>query len=91
MRQAAALVEHAMAEDDVGDPTLAVPWTKPADLDYDPKKPLPKFGGLFPDGFHVVMWEASVHFFKTDFDEQAMRPFINREAGDFVNYEKLER
>jgi hypothetical protein len=29
----------------------AVPWTAPRDVRYDPKKPVPKLGGLFLDGF----------------------------------------
>src|SRR5262249_33685587 len=29
----------------------AVPWTKPEDVRYDPKKAPPKLGGLFKDGF----------------------------------------
>jgi hypothetical protein len=31
----------------------AVPWTKPADLVYEPSKPLPKLGGLYPSGKFV--------------------------------------
>jgi uncharacterized protein (TIGR03067 family) len=30
-----------------------VPWTKPADLVYDPQKPLPKLGGFIKNGFNV--------------------------------------
>jgi hypothetical protein len=32
----------------------AVPWTKPADLPYDPKQPLPKLGGMFKDVFNAA-------------------------------------
>jgi hypothetical protein len=34
----------------------AVPWTKPQDIEYDPAKPLPKFGGLYtgPGRFRVL-------------------------------------
>jgi hypothetical protein len=28
-----------------------VPWTEPADLPYDPARPLPMLGGIFRDGF----------------------------------------
>jgi hypothetical protein len=31
-----------------------VPWTKPDELAYDPKKPLPKLGGQFKNGLFVV-------------------------------------
>jgi uncharacterized protein (TIGR03067 family) len=29
----------------------AVPWTKPADIPYDPAKPIPKLGGMLGDGY----------------------------------------
>jgi hypothetical protein len=42
----------------------AVPWTAPFDLPYDAKKPVPKLGGLFPDGYHVATADGSVRYFK---------------------------
>jgi len=42
----------------------AVPWTKPADVTFDPKQPLPRFGGLFTDGFHAALMDGSVRFLK---------------------------
>ena len=54
---------------DVAQRTLAVveggrsvPWTKPADLLFDPEGPLPKLGGLFKDGFDAAFVDASVRF-----------------------------
>jgi uncharacterized protein (TIGR03067 family) len=60
----------------------AVPWTRPADLPYDPKKPLPRLGGLFPDGFHVAMGDGQVHWVHRGFDERDLRAAITRGAGD---------
>jgi len=68
----------------------AVPWTKPADLAYDPAKPLPRLGGQFADGFHVAMWRAEIHFFKKDFDRDEMRNVITRAGGEVMNFSKLE-
>jgi prepilin-type processing-associated H-X9-DG protein len=42
----------------------AVPWTAPRDVEYDAKKPVPKLGGLLPDGFHAAMADGHVRFFK---------------------------
>ncbi len=42
----------------------AVPWTAPLDLPYDAKKPVPKLGGLFPDGYHVATADGAVHYYK---------------------------
>ncbi len=56
----------------------AVSWTKPADLPYDEKKPLPRLGGLFPNGFHIVFADGSVHWFRKDFVTTEMRKAITR-------------
>ncbi|HEX3149188.1 MAG TPA: DUF1559 domain-containing protein [Gemmataceae bacterium] len=42
-----------------------VPWTKPDELEFDPKKPLPKLGTKFKGGFHALYGDGSVRFFKT--------------------------
>jgi hypothetical protein len=38
----------------------SVPWTCPDDLPFDPKKDLPKLGGLFDGDFHVAFADGSV-------------------------------
>ncbi len=58
-----------------------VPWTKPDDLPYDPKKPLPKLGGLFADGFNILMADGSVRFVKTGVKEEVLRRAITRNDG----------
>jgi hypothetical protein len=37
-----------------------VPWTKPDELVYDPKKPLPRLGGHFRQGTNAALADASV-------------------------------
>jgi hypothetical protein len=68
----------------------AVPWTKPADLPYDDKKPLPKFGGLFKEGFHIAMADGYVFFGKKDADETTLRRVITRDDGQVVDTGKLQ-
>jgi hypothetical protein len=46
----------------IGEAARPVPWTKPEDLPFDPKKPLPELGGLFEDGFHVALVDGSAFF-----------------------------
>jgi hypothetical protein len=69
-----------------------VPWTQPVDLAYDPKGPLPKLGGLFPDGFSAVFADGGAFFISKDTDEAALRagimpaqgkifPWFQRRAG----------
>lgn len=68
-----------------------VEWTKPGELAYDAKKPLPKLGGLFNDGFHVGMMDGSVLFFSGRIDEATLRAFITAngrepvDVGDLLN------
>ena len=41
-----------------------VPWTKPDELEFDAKKPLPKFGTKFNGGFHALYADGSVRLYK---------------------------
>jgi len=65
----------------------AVPWTKPADLPYDPGKPLPALGGQFNEaptlfrsqrkmGTHALFADGSVQFLSNDADEATLRELI---------------
>jgi hypothetical protein len=54
----------------------SVPWTKPEELHYDPDKPLPPLGGLFPDGFNAVFGDGTVRFIPKGTDEKALRGMI---------------
>jgi hypothetical protein len=63
----------------------AVPWTKPQDIVYDAGKPLPKLGGLFPDGFHAVMADGSVRFVPRDADEKAIRAAITPAGNEGID------
>jgi uncharacterized protein (TIGR03067 family) len=69
----------------------AVPWSKPADLPFDPKKALPKLGGLFPDGFHVGLCDGSVRWIIRRFDERIFRFAIVRDDGEAFDWDRLSR
>ncbi len=56
----------------------AVPWTKPDELVYDPKGPLPKVGAKGEPGFHGVMGDGSVRFFRFPLPEKTFRAMITR-------------
>jgi hypothetical protein len=62
----------------------AVPWTKPEDIPYAAKKPVPKLGGLFPDGFHAALADATVRFIPKDTDEKTLRLLIVPNDGEPV-------
>jgi hypothetical protein len=63
----------------------AVPWTKPADLDFDPSKPLPKLGGLFNGDFNAAMADSSVKFFTKSIDPEKLKALITRNGGEMVD------
>lgn len=69
----------------------AVPWTKPADLDVDPKKPLPKLGGMFNGAFHIAMANGEdVRLIRRDFDEKTLRNVINPADGQVLDFDAVE-
>jgi hypothetical protein len=64
-----------------GEPVI---WTKPQDVPYDAKKPLPKLGGLFPDGFHAAMGDGAVRFVPRDTNEKTIRAVITPSGGEVI-------
>lgn len=62
-----------------------VPWTKPADLPYDPKKPLPKLGSVSKEGFWTTFADGSVRFFKHTIKEATLRALITRNGGEIID------
>jgi hypothetical protein len=67
-----------------------VPWTKPEDLPFDPKKPLPNLGGLFPEVFYAAFCDGSVRGLKKTMDEQTLRALITRNGGEVIDSSKLD-
>lgn len=67
-----------------------VVWTKPDDLPFDPKKPLPKLG-WFADGARAVMGDGSVATFLSAASADGPRSFITRNGGETVNESVLKR
>jgi hypothetical protein len=68
----------------------AVPWSKPEELVYDAKKPVPKLGGLFKDGFHAAMADGSVYFFSNRIEEGTLRALITANGGEIIAFGELE-
>ncbi len=64
----------------------AVPWTKPEDMPFDRKGPLPALGGMFPDGFHAVMGSGEVRFIRRPlYGDDLLRNLIDPMDGIPIN------
>jgi hypothetical protein len=62
----------------------AVPWTKPDELVFDPKGPLPMFGGVFRDGMNAVLCDGSVRFLRGDTPPNALKAMITINGGEVI-------
>jgi prepilin-type processing-associated H-X9-DG protein len=62
----------------------AVPWTKPDELVYDPKGPLPKLGNHLAGGFNVAFMDGSVRYFARPPDERTQRALITHAGGEVI-------
>jgi hypothetical protein len=61
-----------------------VPWTKPADLSYSAKGPLPSLGNPARSTFTVVTAESVPHNVPAQVSEQSLRAAITANANDIV-------
>ena len=66
-------------------PDNAVEWSKPADLPFDPEKPVTQVGKLRPGGFIAVLCDGSVHMVSKDVDQDALKHMIQRNDGNVVD------
>jgi hypothetical protein len=60
----------------------SVPWTKPADMPYDPARPLPPLGDLTPKVFQAALVDGSVRQVDRTLSERTLRAAITRNGGD---------
>jgi hypothetical protein len=65
----------------------AVPWTRPEDMLYDSKKPLPKLGGLFGGDFHAAFCDGSVRYIRKSIPEKALRALITPAGGEAIDWD----
>jgi hypothetical protein len=61
-----------------------VPWTKPDELPYAGNRPLPKLGGLLPDGFHASLADGRVVFVPRETDEAIIRAYVTPNGGEIL-------
>jgi prepilin-type N-terminal cleavage/methylation domain-containing protein len=61
-----------------------VEWTKPDELVYAPGQPLPKVGGVFGDGMHVLFGDSSVTFLRGT-DPAKLKAMITARGGENID------
>jgi RNA polymerase sigma factor (sigma-70 family) len=63
-----------------------VPWSKPADYEYDASKELPKLGGKpFENGIHACFADGAVRLLPNKITEKTLRALITRNGGEIVD------
>jgi prepilin-type processing-associated H-X9-DG protein len=67
----------------------AVPWTKPADVAFDPKKPLPNLGGIFDSDFNVSFADGSVRYVKKGVKDEILKKYITFNGGEVTDPKDL--
>src|SRR5262249_54772660 len=67
-----------------------VPWTKPEDLPYDERRPLPKLGLPGRSLICAVFCDGSYHYLRADADEKDLRAIITPSGGEEVEFSRLE-
>ncbi len=73
---------------EAGDPVI---WTRPTDLTFYEKAPLPKLGGLFDGNFHILLCDGSVYRATRNFDADEMKKLIMPNDGDVTDLKKLQK
>jgi RNA polymerase sigma factor (sigma-70 family) len=68
----------------------AVPWTKPDDLPFDAKTPLPKLGGVIKQGFMTAFADGSVRFLKHSIKEASLRKLITSNGGEVIGADEID-
>jgi hypothetical protein len=67
----------------------AVVWTKPEDVAYDPKKPVPRLGGQFASVFHALMVDGAARALPRRLDEATLRAAITPAGGEPIDIDKI--
>jgi RNA polymerase sigma factor (sigma-70 family) len=62
-----------------------VNWTEPADIPYDPKKPLVGMGGPFTNAVFAAHCDGAAYAYRRDLDETTLRRLIEANDGNPVN------
>ncbi len=75
----------------VAETKVDIPWTQPKDIIFAPDKPLPRIGGIHPDGFVCATFDGAGHFIpggiSDDLLKQLLLPRDNYEAQSVFDWD----
>jgi hypothetical protein len=66
----------------------SIPWTKPEDIPYDPKKPLREPGGVLEGVSAIALVDGSTHVLQDRFPDEVLHAMITKaggESGDMID------
>jgi prepilin-type processing-associated H-X9-DG protein len=66
-----------------------IPWTKPEDIPFDPKKPLPELGGFIKGQFIGALADGSVHTLSSENAKDLLKFLIMRNDMQVIDLERL--
>ncbi|EMI20179.1 protein containing DUF1559 [Rhodopirellula maiorica SM1] len=66
--------------------SIAVPWTKPADVEIDLANPLPQLGNTHQGGFHVLMADGAVRFVSTSIVLETLKALFTYKGREVVRF-----
>jgi hypothetical protein len=65
----------------------SVPWTKPEDIQFDRKAPLPALGGMFDGDFHALLADGTVRYIRRQrYPDDLLRNLIDPADGNAINW-----
>jgi hypothetical protein len=56
------------------------------DMTFDPKGPLPQFGGVVKEGFNAAFADGTVHFIPSNTSPDTLRALITRAGGKVIDW-----
>ncbi len=65
-------------------PDKAVPWTKPADLTFDPSKPLAALGKIPDEGVKALFADFSIGLLPKDIDAATLKALVTYNGGERI-------
>ncbi len=66
-----------------------VPWTKPDELSYDPKGPLPRLGGEFGGDFNALFADGAAHLIPRTAPERLVRALITPSGQERIDLSEI--